>query len=212
MDIQQTSTSTLIPNSIETSDLSVNEKSYVHLESVDYNRLCLEQAQLRSQNQQQGQPYVHPGQLVSMSGVIENGQFIPIQLNTMSRSISNNSIRHSESLYQQANENQLHNPSVIAFHHSPSIYQQNANVQASPPSLKSNTISLEQGRMEREHHDVSSLMNDNIASHEDGWQIARGSKKASYNIRPQIHRNQTPNVEPLNTMVDSNNQVSSQAQ
>ena len=52
MDIQQTSTSTLIPNSIETSDLSVNEKSYVHLESVDYNRLCLEQAQLRSQNQQ----------------------------------------------------------------------------------------------------------------------------------------------------------------
>jgi len=231
MDIQEISTSSLIPNQIATSDASVNETSYVQLESVDYNRLCLEQAQLRSQNQQNGQPYVHSGQLVSMSGVIENGQFIPIQLNTMARSISNNSIRHSQPLYQQTNENQRHNPAVIAYQRSSPVYQQNTNVQASPPILTSNAISLEQERMKRGHHDVSSSVDNDISSYEEGWQTARGSKRAnrstfnsnisnaanqpttvSFTIRPQMYRNQTPYFQPLNTMADSNNQVTSQAQ
>jgi hypothetical protein len=115
MDVQQTSTSTSSPNLIGTSDGVVKEKSYAQLESVDYTLLYLETAQLRSQIQHKDQTYVRSGQLVSMSDVIENGQFIPIQLNAMPPSISDNSIRHSESLHQQANKNQLYNPSVITY-------------------------------------------------------------------------------------------------
>ena len=226
MDVHQTSISS-IPNLIGTSDLSVKEKSYAQLESVDYNRLCLEQAQLQSQNQHQDQAYIHSGQLVSMSGVIENGQFIPIQLNTMPRSISNNSIKHFEPLYQQTNENQQYSPSIIAYHRSsPPVYYQSTNVQASPSILTSNTISLEQERIKRGHHDVNSSIDN-----EDGWQTARSYKKVnrstfksnisnaanqpttvSVNIRPQIFRNQTSYVDPLNAMADSNSQVTSQAQ
>ena len=160
MDVQQTSTSYVIPNLIRTPDRSVKENSYIQLESVDYNRLCSEQAQLQSQNQHQDQLYVHSGQLVSMSGVIENGQFVPIQLNTMPRSISNNSIRHSGSLYQLTNENQLNNPSVIAYHRSPPI--------------TSNVSPLAEERTKRGHHDVSSSIDN-----EEGWQTALGYTKTN---------------------------------
>lgn len=225
-DVQQTSIASF-PKLIETSDLSVREKFCAQLASVDYNRLCLEQAQLQPQNQHQDQAYIHSGQLVLMSGVIENGQFIPIQLNTMPRSISNNSIKHFEPLYQQTNENQQYSPSIIAYHCSSSpVYHQSTNMQASPSILTSNTISLEQERMKRGHHHISSSIDN-----EDGWQTARGYKKinrstfksnitnaanqpttVSVNIRPQIFRNRTYYVDSLNTMADSNSQVTSQAQ
>jgi hypothetical protein len=87
---------------------------------------------------------------------------------TVHRSISNNSIRQSKSLYQQPNENRKrqHNLAVIAYHRSSPIYQQNTNVQASPPFY---TI--------------------------EGWQTARGSTKVNRsNIRPQICRNDVSNA------------------
>ncbi len=123
MDVQQTSCPSQVSNPIENSGHNLNGNSFTQLESVDYNQLRFEQAQLQFQNQHPVQAYVHSGQLVSMSGIIENGQFVPIQLNTTSRSISNNWIAHSQQ-HGQTNQNQLHIPSTITYQSSSPLYQQ----------------------------------------------------------------------------------------
>jgi hypothetical protein len=174
-----TSTPSSVQKPIENAGLNLSRSSFTQLESVDYNQLNSEHAQLMSQNIHPVQAYVPSGQLVSMSGFIENGQFVPIQLNTMSRSISNNSISQSHSQHHpmDQNQNQLHISPTIAYQSAPSLYQQSTYLQVPPISLTSNAPSSTPGGMERGRHDVSvSIVNDRSAQEEE-WRIARGAKK-----------------------------------
>jgi hypothetical protein len=225
MNIRQTSSPPSVLNPIGTPGLSTNGISYTELKSVDYNQIYIEQPQFQSHNKHPTQAHVHSGQLVSMSGFINNGQFIPIQLNAMTSSISNNSI-------QEINGNQPHIPSTVAYQCSSSpLYQQSTNVQASPPLLDSNIPPPHLDRMKRGHHDVSSSIDNDVSLQEEGWQTARGSKKinrTTYNsnntnaanqyttestdARPETYRNRTPDAEPQNSISNGNNHVTIQAQ
>jgi hypothetical protein len=231
MDVQQISTRSLDSNLIEPYGLNTNENSYTQLKSIDYNQIHIEQAQFQSQNKNQAQAYVPSGQLVSMSGVIENGLFIPIQLNSMTRSISNNSVTRLQAPYHEINENQLHIPSTITYQCSSPLYQPSTNVRASPSLLTPNIPPSQLDRMKRGHHDVSSSIENDISVQEERWQTARGSKKinrSAYNsnntnaasqyttvpanIRPETYRNQTFDARPQNIISNGNDQVTTQAQ
>ena len=150
MDVLQTSSPSVVSNPIGTSAPKSNENSLTELESVDYNQLRIEQAQVQSENQHLLQAYAHSGQLVSMSGVIENGQFVPIQLNTMSRLSSNNSTIHPQ--HRETNQNQLYIASNTAYQCSSPLYQQNTYVPAHPPLLASNIPRSMPEGMKRGHH------------------------------------------------------------
>jgi hypothetical protein len=231
MDVQQTSSPSPVPNPIRTFGLHSNGTSFVQLESVDYNQLRLEQAQLQSQNQHPIQAYAHSGELVSMSGFIENGQFVPIQLNTMSRSISNNSITHPDLQYRQTNQNQMQISFTITYQCASPLYQQSTFFQAPPPLLESNMPAQTLGGTKTAHHDVRGLIDNDIFLQKAGWQTVHGTKKsnrtgynsnniiaanqhttAPVNFRPQTYRNRIPYAQPQNIMSNDSNQVTNQAQ
>jgi hypothetical protein len=232
MDVQQSSSPSPIPNPSRTFGHNSNGTSFVQLESVDYNQLRLEQAQFQSQNQHPVQTYAHSGQLVSMSGFIENGQFVPIQLNPMSRSISNNSITYPDPQHRQTNQNQLYISSTITFQRASPLYQQSTFFQAPPPPpLGSNIPAKTPGGTKRGHHDVSGPMDNDNSLQEEGWQTVHGTKKinrtaynsnniivanqhtaAPVNFRPQTYRNRIPYAQPQNIMSNGSNQVTNQAQ
>jgi hypothetical protein len=230
-DVHQTSSPSSARNPIGTSDINSNGNSFTQLESVDYNQLRIEQAHLQYQNQHPIQTYPNSGQLVSMSGVIENGQFVPIQLNTMSRSINNNSIIHSHPLHQQTNQNQLHIPSNITYQCSSPLYQQSTYMQAPPSLLPSNIPQPEAGGMKRVYHDVSVSIDNDTSVQDEDWRTAGGTKKinrsvynsdninaanqpttAPANFCSQTYHNRTPYAQPQNNMSNGSNQVTMQAQ
>jgi hypothetical protein len=221
MDVHQTSSPSSARNPIGTSDINSNGNSFTQLESVDYNQLRIEQAHLQYQNQHPVQTYPNSGQVVSMSGVIENGQFVPIQLNTMPRSISNNSIIHSHPLHQQTNQNQLHIPSNITYQCSSPLYQQSTYMQAPPSLLASNILPREAGGMKRVYHDVSVSIDNDTSVQEEDWRTAGGTKRInrsvynSNNINAANQRTTTSAnfyAQPKNNMSHGSNQVTMQAQ